>query len=109
MSRPSSSPLGSDVPAVSFPARNVAPPMRSATPVASLRFALPRPSLVIAHVMDASGVVVHSLCEAELEPGEHVCSWDGLGANGRRLAAGTYTLRLEADGRTLCARIVTLR
>ncbi len=109
MSRPSSSPLGSDASALSSHARNTALPTRSATPVASLRFALPRPALVVAHVMDASGVVVHSLCEAELEPGEHICSWDGLGANGRRLAAGVYTLRLDADGRTLCARIVTLR
>ncbi len=109
MSRPSSSPLGTDAPVPPSRARITTLPPRSGSMVASLRFALPRPSLVIAHVMDANGAVIHSLCEAELEAGEHVCSWDGSGSHGRRLPAGTYTLKLEADGRTLCARIVSLR
>ncbi|MFN8586346.1 MAG: FlgD immunoglobulin-like domain containing protein [Candidatus Eisenbacteria bacterium] len=82
---------------------------RSVHAVASLRFALPRPSLVAAFVLDAAGAIVHTLCEAELEPGEHLCSWDGLDVHGRRFAAGTYTLKLEANGRLLCARIVTLQ
>ncbi|MBI5170456.1 MAG: hypothetical protein HZA61_13285 [Candidatus Eisenbacteria bacterium] len=77
--------------------------------VATLRFALPRASLVVAHVIDSAGQTVHTLCEAELEPGEHVCSWDGRDGAGRPFPAGTYTLRLEAAHRVLCARVVTLR
>lgn len=107
MSRPSShQPVASTVPSR---ARIATAPPRSSSSVASLRFALPRPSSVMAFVLDAQGSVVHSLCAAELEPGEHICSWDGNGPHDRRLPAGTYTLKLEADGRLLCARIVTLR
>lgn len=78
-------------------------------PVAQLRFALPRSTPVAAYVINSANQIVHTLCQQDLEPGEHVCSWDGRDANGNRIPPGTYTLRLEAASRVLCVRVVTLR
>ncbi|MBK7367944.1 MAG: hypothetical protein IPJ04_08540 [Candidatus Eisenbacteria bacterium] len=86
-----------------------AAPGHAPAAVARVRFALPRAAQVVAYVVDAAGQTVHTLCEAELEPGEHVCSWDGRDDAGRSFPAGTYTLKLEAANRLLCIRMVTLR
>lgn len=82
---------------------------KSAAPVAQLRFALPRATPVAAYVINSSNQIVHTLCQEHLEPGEHVCGWDGRDANGNCVPPGTYTLRLEAASRVLCVRMVTLR
>ncbi len=108
MSRPSTSPLATDA-AAPAPRRLSVVPGRGDSHVATLRFALPRASHVMAYVIDSTGQTVHTLCEATLEPGEHLCSWDGCDDAGRRFPAGTYTLRLEAAKRVLCVRVVTLR
>lgn len=108
MSRPSMSSPEHDVAAPHARHRSAAPGSGH-PPVARLRFALPRAAQVVAYVVDSTGQTVHSLCEAELEPGEHVCSWDGCDDAGRAFPAGTYTLKLEAANRTLCVRLVTLR
>lgn len=108
MSRPSMSSPDSDVAALHARHRTAAPGHAPAA-VARVRFALPRAAQVVAYVVDAAGQTVHTLCEAELEPGEHVCSWDGRDDAGRSFPAGTYTLKLEAANRLLCIRMVTLR
>jgi hypothetical protein len=41
-------------------------------------------------------------------PGEHVGAWDGRAADGRRVAAGTYILRLEGSNGILQHKVVLL-
>jgi len=87
---------------------NVAPqPPREVA--ARLRFALPRTSLATVVVIDANGRTVRTLQHGELEPGEHVCSWDGRDDMGTKAATGSYTLRLEVVGGVLTSRVVAIR
>ena len=84
------------------------PPARRSPTVASLRFALPRPTLADVHVLDVTGQRVRTLAAGELAAGEHDCAWDGRDDRGARCAAGTYVLRLETNGSLLTSRIVAL-
>lgn len=88
-------------------ARPFRPPHRPPA-VASLRFALPRPTTADVHVLDLAGRRVRTLAAGELAAGEHDCAWDGHDEQGVRCAAGTYVLRLEMNGSLLTSRIVAL-
>ena len=56
-------------------------------------------------VTDASGRTVRTLVSGMAEPGVFSARWDGRDASGRRLAAGVYFCRLDAD-ETVTARLV---
>ena len=86
-------------------ARVPAPPRPS---VAVLRFALPRSTPATVAVFDGEGHCVRTLLSGELEAGEHACSWDGRDELDRLVAVGDYTLRLEADARTVTSRRVSI-
>jgi hypothetical protein len=60
-------------------------------------------------VQDVSGRVVRTLVDREVRVSIDL-HWDGLAANGRAPASGTYFLRLESDGAVLStAKVVLLR
>jgi hypothetical protein len=66
-------------------------PARGAT---TLRFALPSAGPARLAVYDVLGREVAVAAEAVLAAGRHAVRWDGTGADGRALPAGTYLLRL---------------
>ena len=45
---------------------------------------------------DVQGRQVAILESGHLGAGEHTAIWNGLGADGRKLSAGIYVIRLEA-------------
>ncbi len=49
-------------------------------------------------IYDMGGRLVRTLVAESLEPGRHHRTWDGLDAQGRAVAAGTYFARLSARG-----------
>ena len=75
------------------PARAAVPPAGRGIPI---RWRLFRAARVAVVVRDATGRVVRRvLATGELEPGEHDVTWDGLGANRRRLA-GRLAVEMKA-------------
>jgi len=62
-----------------------------------VRFAVPHRSWVKLDVFDAGGRWVKSIENDVFEPGRHSCSWDRCDAAGRKVAAGVYLIRMEAD------------
>jgi hypothetical protein len=75
------------------PARAAVPPAGRAI---AIRWRLLRAARVAVVVRDAAGRVVRRvLVTGELEPGEHDVTWDGLGANRRRLA-GRFAVEVKA-------------
>jgi flagellar hook assembly protein FlgD len=48
-------------------------------------------------VHDLQGRHVATLVSGLEEAGERIALWDGRDADGRRLAAGVYVIRLETD------------
>jgi len=59
-------------------------------------------------VYDVSGRAVRTLAQGR-GPGRVAVGWDGTGDDGRRLAAGAYVVRLEAQPVTAAVRLVLLR
>lgn len=78
-------------------------PFAGATEV---RFRLARGGAASVSVYDASGRVVRRLVDAALPAGEQVAHWDGRDGTGRKVGAGLYFARLEADGRVLARKML---
>ncbi len=87
----------------------VKPVVGPASPVAVLRFALPKPTTATLSVHSADGRVVRTLLNGSLEAGEHDCRWDGCDDRGASVPPGNYSLQLEAGGSPLTSRRVTVR
>jgi hypothetical protein len=60
-------------------------------------------------VYDASGRLVRTLVETELEPGEHSAVWDGRNTGGERVSSGTYFYRMEVDGYRATGKVILMR
>ncbi|MBI1369624.1 MAG: hypothetical protein GC162_13340 [Planctomycetes bacterium] len=69
---------------------------------ATIDFQINRPGPVSVAVYDAHGHMVRTLMSGQtLEPGKHSATWDGLDAQGKPAAAGSYQWRLmRHDGLT---------
>lgn len=76
---------------------------------ASLRYALPREARVRLALYDASGRRVRTLVDATRAAGEHAAAWDLRDDTGHAVGAGLYFARLEAEGRRLVEKVLTLR
>jgi hypothetical protein len=70
---------------------------------------LPEPTRASVVVFDASGRRVSTLFDGVLQPGRTTLEWVPVGANGRRLPAGVYLVRLDAGGLTSVRRAVLVQ
>jgi hypothetical protein len=70
---------------------------------------LTEPGKVNLTIFDAAGRRVRSLLSESLSAGMHSVSWDAHNDQGRRLAPGTYFLRLDQSGSAVTRRAVLLR
>jgi hypothetical protein len=60
-------------------------------------------------VYDTRGRTVVVLTDEILPPGQHVARWDGRNAAGRRVAAGTYFVRLESQKTSVSSKVALTR
>ena len=74
-----------------------------------LRFTLTHEASVRLAIFDASGRRVRGLTSGAEPAGEHALAWDLRDEGGRVVDAGLYFARLEAEGRTLTHKLVTIR
>jgi hypothetical protein len=63
----------------------------------SLRFGLPKASRVDVQLYDLLGRRVAMIAHGSFEAGWHAVSWDGVTAQGARVAPGVYLCRMKAD------------
>jgi len=75
---------------------------------ATLAFSIPRACWVRLEVFDAGGRWVRTLENDLLEPGRYRRVWDGRDAAGRRVSAGVYLVKLEADEACIKRKVVIL-
>lgn len=73
-----------------------------------VHFALPAAGRATVEVFDLGGRRVRRILEDELAAGEHTARWDGADANGQRLPAGIYRVRVRAAGETRSQSLVLL-
>jgi hypothetical protein len=76
---------------------------------AEVRWSLSRAGTVRLAVVDVAGRRLRTLERGEHAAGPHLTRWDGRDDAGRSVAVGLHFLVLEAEGRVLRARVVTLR
>jgi hypothetical protein len=86
--------------------RSVPNPFRSGT---ATLFSLDRPGEVGLRVWDASGRLVRTLVEREMQAGHHAIPWNGLDSEGRRVTSGVYFYSLDAGGGTARGRVIRVR
>lgn len=83
-------------------------PARTGRPI-TVAYGLPAQGAVALEVFDMLGRRVATLHQVDAaRPGYHTVVWDGRGATGRRLASGTYLVRLTADSTVRTTRVVLL-
>jgi hypothetical protein len=86
---------GQSEPLVQF----LAPSPNPASASVSFAYFLSRQAKVDLAIFDASGRQVRVLTRGMRPPGYHSTTWNGLSADGRRVAAGVYFYRLTVDGK----------
>ena len=74
-----------------------------------LRYSLPFASFVRLDVADVTGRQVSVLAQRIETSGAHSAAWNGRDANGDRVPAGVYFVRLEAAGQVQSQKIVLNR
>jgi len=75
----------------------------------SLRFELARETRVRLSIYDVNGRLVRELASGVRAVGPHTITWDLRDERGRTVAAGIFFARLEAEGRALTQKLVTLK
>jgi hypothetical protein len=96
-----------DVPALASPQLTVAP--NPFNPTTRISFELPEPSPTWLSVVDLTGRRVATLRRETLDAGRHEVDWRGTDDDGRRLASGTYLLRLDTSLGTTARPVVLLK
>lgn len=60
-------------------------------------------------IIDSSGRLVKTMLEQKARAGSHTMEWDGMDQNNKRVAAGTYFVRLHIDGAPVTEKVVLVR
>jgi beta-glucosidase len=77
--------------------------------VATVRYGLASASRVRIAIFGASGRLVRTLADADLDAGLYEAEWDGSDDSGVPAAAGVYLLRWSSGGRAETRKLVILR
>lgn len=72
-------------------------------------FSLDRPGHVGLRVWDASGRLVRTLVEWEMQAGHHAVPWNGLDSEGQPVPSGVYFYSLDAERGTARRRVIRVR
>jgi parallel beta-helix repeat protein len=78
-------------------------------PSTSIRYELPRKTMVKVEIYSVSGARVVTLVDEEQERGPHSIQWDGTDELGNAVASGVYFCRLEAGKERISKKMILLR
>lgn len=69
---------------------------------------VPQPGNVSLKILDVSGRVIRHLIENTHSSGNYIVSWNGDDSKGRKVASGTYFIKLEIDGESVVQKAVVI-
>ncbi len=78
-------------------------------PATEIRFALGTANVVELGIYDVRGQMVKRLAAGPYEAGAHVLTWLGVDEGGRRVASGTYIVKLRSGGVVQTLRVVLVK
>ena len=76
---------------------------------ATIAFEIATPALTTVRVFDASGRLVRTLLDRQLEPGRYSLEWDGAGLDGEPTGAGIYFCQFRSGTASETQRITFVR
>ena len=78
-------------------------------PRTTIRYSLPRVTLVRIVIYDVNGRLVRRLVDGNEPAGERTVTWDGRDDRGAFVGSGVYVYALEADGTRLTRKMSLLK
>ncbi|MGB3477661.1 MAG: S8 family serine peptidase [bacterium] len=72
-------------------------------------YAIPKPTSVEVKIYDVTGKLVKTLMNKKLEPGYYQIDWYGKDNIGRKVAAGVYFIRMNAQGFESQQKVIFIR
>ena len=94
------------LPETAFLAQNYPNPFN---PVTAIRFGLPEAGHVSLMIYDAAGRLVREMIDSDIPAGHYNENWDGLFADGSRVASGVYFYRLSTKSFTETRKMILIR
>jgi flagellar hook assembly protein FlgD len=76
---------------------------------ARISYQLPEPGTVILKIYNIQGQLVRTLVDEYKPAGYHYEVWNGRNENGREIASGIYTYRLESNNFSASRKMVLLK
>ena len=75
----------------------------------TIAFTLPREAQVTVDVVDLAGRRVARVTDETRAAGAHSVTWDGRDSGGKRVAAGTYWVRVQGGGEIATRKLTVLQ
>ncbi len=74
----------------------------------TIGFTIAEPAHVQITIVGAEGKTIRTLSKQNLGAGYHEILWDGLGDDGKRVAAGTYLCEVRSKGKLQVSKMIVL-
>ncbi len=78
-------------------------------PETSVRFSLPTNSHVVLSVYNIRGQLITTLCDEQMNAGDHRIEWDGRDRRQKAVSSGVYLLNLKIDVRNYRSKALLLK
>jgi hypothetical protein len=75
----------------------------------TIAFEMPRLGRVKVDIVSVDGRIIRNLFDDTVLPGKRSVDWDGLDANGDRVASGLYLYRVCSDSKVMTRKMILLR
>jgi len=79
------------------------------TPSTTINYSIPKEGNVIINIYNIKGQIVKTLVSESLKSGTYSIVWNGDDQNGKKVSAGLYFTRIQAQGKALTNKMVKLR
>jgi len=79
------------------------------TPSTTINYSIPKEGNVIINIYNIKGQIVKTLVSESMKSGIHSIVWNGDDQNGKKVSAGLYFTRMQANGKTLTNKMLMLK
>ncbi len=78
-------------------------------PTTNISFTLPTKSKVEIAIYNVKGQKIKTLCDDEMESGEHKVVWNGVDDDNRTVSSGIYFCKMKSRGKSITTKMVLMK